>query len=79
MGHRKPWSGLIIRIAGLVLLAIAAFSARRLFARAMTPPDGLEYFLALIAFASASAGCAMTTLGAHLFDQVEVSARWRRL
>jgi len=79
MGHRKPWAGLIIRITGLALLAVAAFTARRLFARATTPPDGLEYLLALIAFASASAGCAMATLGAHLFDQVEVSARWRRL
>jgi hypothetical protein len=50
--------------------------------RAGTPPaalGALDYLLALVAFACGSVGCAMLFVGAHLFDQVEVSARWRRL
>ena len=82
MWHRRPEAGLIIRASGLALLAISAVAARSLLTRAGTPPatqDALAYLLALIAFLCGSVGCAMAFVGVHLFDEVEVSPRWRRL
>lgn len=37
----------------------------------------LAYGIAAIGFMAASAGSALTILGHHLFDEIEVSARWR--
>jgi hypothetical protein len=35
------------------------------------------YLLALVGFLGASAGSALALYGRHLFDEIEVSARWR--
>ncbi len=39
----------------------------------------LSYALATAGFFCASLGSALAILGGHMFDEVEVSARWRRL
>ena len=39
----------------------------------------VAFLLALVTFLSASIGSAMLIVGPHLFDKVEVSARWARL
>ena len=80
MWHRRPWAGPTIRIAGLAALGIAVEAARLLLHSAGVPPadqSAMDYLLALIAFVLASAGSAMLFVGAHLFDEVEVSLRWR--
>jgi hypothetical protein len=41
------------------------------------PP--LEYLLALAAVLSAVTGSALTVVGHHLFDKIEVAARWSRI
>ena len=42
-------------------------------------PGAAAFLLALVTFLSASAGSATLILGPHLFDRVEVSARWARV
>ena len=69
---------LALRVVGLLLLCLAALIGRRLFA---VPDSGakydpIAYLLALIGMSSACAGAALTVLGRHLFDQVELPARW---
>jgi hypothetical protein len=41
-------------------------------------PGVAAFLLALLAFLTASIGSATLILGPHLFDKVEVSARWSR-
>ena len=69
---------LALRSAGILLVCLAALIGRRLFA---VPDSGakydpIAYLLALIGMSSACAGAALTVLGRHLFDQVELPARW---
>ena len=70
-----------LRVAGLIVLAIAYWAGAALYHRfagtRAHPP--LEYLLALAAIVCASTGSALTIMGHHLFDQVEVSSRWVRL
>lgn len=69
-----------LRAAGLLLCCLSYVAFVRLVAL-RTPPqtaDAIAYLLAAIGFMSASAGSAMLFLGNHLFDEVEVSARWHR-
>jgi hypothetical protein len=79
--HEETVAKLGLRAAGLVLLAFAYWAGTALFHRfagsLVHPP--LEYLLALVTFVCASVGSAMTIMGHHLFDQVEVSSRWVRL
>ena len=66
----------------MAALAVSAGSARLLLHRAGIHPasqTAFDYFLALAAFVFASGGSAMTFVGAHLFDEVELSQRWRPL
>jgi hypothetical protein len=60
------------------LLCVAALIARHLFAAAdpQARARASAYFLALIGMIGASAGAAMAVLGRHLFDEVELPARW---
>ena len=77
--HREGWAGLALRVAGAALLSGSAIVLSYLFDRfggARGAPGAFELLLALIGFASASAGSAMLLLGAHLFDEIEISARW---
>ncbi|WP_203310881.1 hypothetical protein [Sphingomonas beigongshangi] len=78
--HRSRRADLSLRAGGLCLLVISGLALRRLIALhiASGGADAFAFLLALIAFLSASLGSAATLLGGHLFDEVEVSARWRR-
>lgn len=78
--HRSRRADLGLRAGGLCLLAIAGLALRGLIALHITSgdADAFAFLLALIAFLSASLGSAATVLGGHLFEEVEVSARWRR-
>lgn len=72
------WTGVALRLAGLALLCVAVLVGRHIFAR----PDPaakhslLAYVLAAVAMLSGCAGAALTLLGRHLFDRVELSSRW---
>lgn len=75
--HRP--SGLVadlaVRCFGLGLIAIGIGAGHRLTpARA---DDALGFLLAMFAFLGLSFGALCTALGHHIFDEVEVSARWR--
>ena len=80
MWHRKIWAGPAIRLGGMIFLIVAGLSGHRLFGHAQSPAETSApalYLLASILFVGASLGSAMLAWGAHLFDDVEVSARWR--
>lgn len=78
--HRSRRADIGLRGTGLLLcwLSYAAF-ARLVGQHAPGQPSGLlASGLAAAGFLAASGGTAMTILGFHLFDEVEVSARWRQ-
>lgn len=77
--HGSTWGGVSLRLAGAVLLCAAGAAAGRLFGAGAHVPRAIDYALALIAFAGASAGSVLLLLGAHLFDQVELPRRWTRM
>jgi hypothetical protein len=78
--HRSWKADIGLRLLGLVGCGVAWAALSHLFA--MRPPARspgvFAYALAAIGFVSASAGAALTLLGHHLFDEIEVSSRWRR-
>ena len=78
--HRSWKADIGLRLLGLLSCGLAWAALSHLFA--MRPPArspaGLAYALAAIGFLSASAGAALTFLGHHLFDEIEVSSRWRK-
>ena len=80
--HRSRRADLGLRISGLLFWAISYLAISRLVALRLPPPEqaigGIAFILTAVGFLSASAGTAMVVLGRHLFDQVEISARWRR-
>lgn len=78
--HRARRADIGLRALGSGLCGISGAAAQRLGALSFPPhaPSLLAIMLATLAFVCASAGGALLLCGAHLFDQVEVSARWRR-
>lgn len=78
--HGSRGGDIALRAAGLLLCVVAYLATSHLIALQPPLPDqtvGAESFiLAAIGFLSASAGSAMLCLGHHLFDRVEISARW---
>ncbi|WP_404714081.1 hypothetical protein [Sphingomonas sp. MMS24-J13] len=72
------WANLPLRLVGAVTLVVSAALWSLLFRTPTRSPDAIAFLLALLAFASLSAGSAMLVLGQHLFDQVELSQRWTR-
>ena len=76
--HERKYAGLLLRLTGTILLVMAFLVGRHLFGRAdltaRTRPSA--YLLAFVFITSLSPGAAMAALGRHLFDQVELSARW---
>ena len=77
--YERKYAGSALRLAGLVLLMLAMGLGRHIFAAA-DPAARLRaasYLLALIWISSLCAGAALAVLGRHLFDQVELPARWR--
>jgi len=77
--HERKYAGPALRLAGLALLALAVEVGRHIFAAADPTAKlrALPYLMGLIWIASLSAGAALAVLGRHLFDQVELPARWR--
>lgn len=75
-------SGLAIRAIGLALLGGAAAAGRALVAIVQADPlaarSPLAWLLAAATFCCLSLGAALLVLGAHIFDEVEVSERWQR-
>jgi len=73
--------GLAIRFLGVGLCVIAWRSIAQLIV--MTGHGGRAglagYALATIGFLFASLGSALAVLGEHVSDEVQVSARWRRI
>jgi len=79
--HERAGAGWLLRLSGLGLLGLAVAGGWELHLRAMAASvrgDALAYLLALLTFICASAGAGLAVMGAHIFDQVEVAARWRR-
>jgi hypothetical protein len=78
--HRSRCADLGLRALGLLFCGIAYTAISRLCALHISDQTigALTYFLALIGFLGASAGSALVMLGHHLFDEIEVSERWRR-
>ena len=75
---KRKHAGSGLRLAGILLLVVAGLIAHRLF---VTPDpqakhEPIAYLLALVGMASASSGAALAVLGPHLFDQVDLPARW---
>lgn len=80
--YRRTGAGLLIRIFGLMLMALAAAATALLRARALhgsVERDPIDYFLALASFFGGTGGLTLALLGGHIYDRVEVSRRWRRL
>ena len=71
---------LAIRVAGLSLLPLGALAIATLYRSAHSGPvhdaTTLEFAEAASGFLCLSLGSLLLTLGSHIFDQVEVSARW---
>ena len=71
--------GISMRAGGATSLGLSWLGGHELWLLHGTNAVGaLMFLLALVTFLAASAGSAMLILGAHLFDKVEVSARWAR-
>ncbi|MBB3349963.1 hypothetical protein [Sphingomonas sp. BK069] len=77
--HRSRSGDLALRAGGLSLCALSYVAVARLASMHVPPMKaGLTSFvLAALGFVAASAGSLLLTLGRRLFDEVEVSARWR--
>ncbi|WP_394663170.1 hypothetical protein [uncultured Sphingomonas sp.] len=78
----RTWrQGLALRLMGLGLCVLAWRMIAHLIA--MSGHGGRAtlagYGLATLGFLAGSLGSALTILGAHVFDEVPVSARWRRV
>ncbi len=61
---------------GISYLAINALLALRI-ANGQLPDGALPFILAAAGFLCASAGSVLLALGHHIFDEVEISPRWR--
>jgi hypothetical protein len=64
---------------GVSCIAIGTLAALRLPDSPQREPVLLLLLLAGIGFLCASVGIALLLLGRHLFDQVEISQRWRTI
>jgi hypothetical protein len=79
--HRTLTGDLAIRAVGTLLLALCWLVISALMRAAsgrIAHSAAMDYLLAAVGFLSASAGTASVILGRHLFDDIEVSPRWRR-
>jgi hypothetical protein len=77
--HERKYAGGVLRLTGLTLLALAEKVGGHIFAAADpgARSRALPYLLALVWMVSLCAGAVLAALGRHLFDQVELPARWR--
>ncbi|WP_028967988.1 hypothetical protein [Sphingomonas phyllosphaerae] len=77
--HRSRRADIVLRATGLLLCWVSYTAISRLVAMHVPPQKAgvLAYGIAAVGFMAASAGSALTLLGHHFFDEIEVSARWR--
>ena len=77
--HERKYAGPLLRLAGVALLALAARIGCHIFAAADPSAKlrALPYLIGLLWIVSLCLGAAFAVLGSHLFDQVELPARWR--
>jgi hypothetical protein len=77
--HRSRRADIVLRATGLLLCWVSYTAISRLVTMHVPPhkADILAYGIAAVGFMAASGGSALTLLGHHLFDEIEVSARWR--
>lgn len=77
--YRSRRADLGLRASGLLLCGIAYTAVSRLSAMHISPQTAgvFAYAFAAIGFLTASAGSALVLVGRHLFDEIEVSERWR--
>lgn len=77
--HERTYARWALRLAGLILIVLAALIARHLFAVPDPAAKGrpVAYLLALLFMISACCGTALAALGRHLFDPVDLPARWK--
>ena len=79
-GKRNIITDLALRAFGLALALLGALAIRHLFHMTHASPRHAaslaEIALAALGFLGVSAGAALACLGAHIFDEVEVSASW---
>jgi cytochrome c oxidase assembly factor CtaG len=80
--HQKTGAAILLRVAGVAILALAWLAAAALHSRAMAAGaptrDAVAWLLACSAFLCGSAGAGLAVLGPHIFDRIQVSRRWRR-
>jgi hypothetical protein len=76
--HRSRRADLGLRALGLLLCCLSAVALGRLAAMHVPPQSAgaVAYGLAAAGAVAASGGGAMLFLGRHLFDEIELSARW---
>jgi MFS family permease len=76
--RRSRRADIVLRVSGL-LCWVSYTAISRLVAMHVPPPraGALAYGIAALGFMAASAGSALTLLGHHLFDKIELSPRWR--
>jgi hypothetical protein len=81
--RRRIIPDLTLRAAGLVFLAVGALALRQVYFLVHEPPiheaSMIEMAIAAVGFLSLSAGSMLMAMGAHIFDQVEISKRWASL
>ncbi len=79
--YETRWAGWVIRIIGLgtILLAwiIGQMLTQMVRSHALNQTSLMEILLGMLVFLWTSGGMGLTLLGEHLFDQVEISERWR--
>lgn len=82
--HRNWRTDLGLRGVGLILCGSAYLAIARLMALPLALHGGkatgfglAAYGCAMVGFLGASAGGILTLCGAHIFDEIRVSARWR--
>ncbi len=77
--HRSRRADLGPRAFGLLLCCISYAAVARLIATHVRsePSDAIAFAFATVGFITASLGGALLTHGRHLFDPIQVSARWR--
>jgi hypothetical protein len=81
-GRQSLVHDLTLRASGVVLAVVGALAMRHLYHLVHIPPrhDATvgELALAAIGFLGLSFGCGLLWLGAHIHDQVPISAGWAR-
>ncbi len=80
--HRSRKANFALRLLGLVLWGVSYSAVSHLHDRVQAHPgtdaDFLSLALAAVGFLAASIGGMLIFLGNHLFDEVELPARYRR-